>query len=112
MEDALIPLIFFASIFGIIYVFLTTRNKERLALIEKSVDAKLFNTGKVYNFQNVALSLGMFLIGIALGIMGGAILKANTMLEPGAAYSLSIFFFAGLSLVIYFFVARKLDAKK
>ena len=111
MEDVLVPLIVFASIFGAIYVYLTTRNKERLALIEKGADAKLFNTGKVYNFRNTVLSLGMFLIGIAFGIMGGALLKFNTTLDPGSAYSLSIFFFAGLSLVIYFFVARKLEDK-
>lgn len=111
MEDVLVPLIVFASFFGVFYVFLTTRNKERLALIEKGADAKLFNTGKVYNLKNASLSLGMFLIGIALGIIGGALLKYNTMLDPGSAYSLSIFFFAGLSLVIYFFVARKLEDK-
>lgn len=109
MEDVLVPLIVFASIFGVIYVFLTTRNKERMALIEKGADAKLFSTGKSYNFKNFSLSLGMFLIGIGLGIIGGAILQAKTLIDPGAAYSMSIFFFAGLSLVVYFFIDRKLN---
>lgn len=108
----LIPLIVFACIFGVIYVIFSTRNKERLALIEKGADAKLFNTGKTYNFKNFFLSLGMFLIGVGLGIIGGALLKYNTSLDQGSAYTLSIFFFAGLSLVIYFFVARKLDKKE
>ena len=36
----------FATVFGIMYVFYTTRNKERLALIDKGADASLFNTGK------------------------------------------------------------------
>ena len=36
----------FAAIFGIMYVYYTTRHKERMALIEKGADASLFNTGK------------------------------------------------------------------
>jgi hypothetical protein len=36
MEEVLIPLILFGTLFGISYVFFTTRNKERLALIEKA----------------------------------------------------------------------------
>ena len=35
MEEVLIPLIVFSSIFGMVYVYLNTRNKERLSLIEK-----------------------------------------------------------------------------
>jgi len=35
MEEILIPITMFAAIFGIFYVFLTTRNKERLSMIEK-----------------------------------------------------------------------------
>ena len=34
-EEILIPLSMFAAIFGIVYLYFTTRNKERLALIEK-----------------------------------------------------------------------------
>ena len=111
MENVLVPLIVFATLFGMFYVYFTTRNKERMALIEKGADASMFNTGRKYNvkWKNFSLSAGMFLIGIGLGIMVGAILEANTNLNEGAGYTLSIFFFAGLALVIYYFIARKLD---
>ncbi len=114
MTEVLVPLIVFATIFGMWYVFFTTRNKERMALIEKGADASLFNTGRKYNvkWKNFSLSAGMFLIGIGLGIMVGALLEANTTLDEGAGYTLSIFFFAGLALVIYYFVARKLDREE
>ena len=39
MEEILIPISFFLAVFGVIYLFLSTRNKERLALIEKGADA-------------------------------------------------------------------------
>jgi hypothetical protein len=38
----LIPFAFFALVFASLYVYLTTRNKERLALIEKGADPALF----------------------------------------------------------------------
>ena len=109
MEEVLIPLIVFGTIFGVLFVFFTTRNKERLALIDKGADASMFNTGKKYNWKNFTLSAGMFLIGIGLGIIVGAILESATNLEEGVAYTFSIFLFAGLALVTYYFVAKKMN---
>jgi len=109
MEEVLIPLIVFGTIFGVFFVYLSTRNKERLALIDKGADASMFNTGKKYNWKNFTLSAGMFLIGIGLGIMVGAVLESVTNIEEGVAYTFSIFFFAGLALVIYYFLAKKMN---
>lgn len=109
MEEIFVPLIVFATIFGVFYVYFTTRNKERLALIEKGADATLFATGKKYNWKNFALSSGMFLIGIGLGVLVGAILESSLNLNEGVGYTMSIFIFAGLSLVVYYFFARKMD---
>ena len=44
--ELLIPISFFLVVFGIIYLYFSTRNKERLALIEKGADASIFNLGK------------------------------------------------------------------
>ena len=111
MEEVLIPLIVFGTIFGVVFVFFTTRNKERMAMIEKGADASLFNTGKKYNWKNFTLSAGMFLIGIGLGIMVGAVLESVTNIEEGVAYTFSVFFFAGLSLVIYYFLEKKMNGE-
>ncbi len=46
METAIVFIAIIAAIFGIMYLFYSTRHKERLALIEKGADASLFNTGK------------------------------------------------------------------
>ena len=40
MEAAIVFMFLFAVVFGIFYLFYSTRNKERLALIEKGVDTK------------------------------------------------------------------------
>ena len=110
MEDLFIVLVIFGAFFGIFYMFFTTRNKERLALIEKGADAKLFNTGKKISvtWKNFALSAGMFLVGAALGVLAAGILAATTTIHEGVAYPSMIFLFAGVSLILYFFLARKL----
>ena len=111
LEDILVPLIVFATGFGIVYLFLTTRNKERMALIEKGADAKMFNSGKKLSWKNFALSVGMLAIGIGLGVIVAAILESTTSINEEVAYPSMIFLFAGISLVLYFFLARKLNNK-
>jgi hypothetical protein len=101
----------FATVFGILYVYLTNRNKERLALIEKGADASLFNTGKegnrFFNWNKFTLKTGMLFMGIALGIMVGAIMSNAGILDEDANYPAMIFFFGGLSLVLFYIIDRK-----
>jgi len=42
-EGIVIPASLFLTIFGIVYLYFSTRNKERLALIEKGADASNFS---------------------------------------------------------------------
>ena len=108
MDDFLIVLVIFGAIFGVFYLLFSTRNKERLALIEKGADAKLFNTGEKYTMRNFSLSFGMLLIGAAIGVLAAGILDATAAIHEGVAYPSMIFLFSGFSLVTYFFLARKL----
>lgn len=109
--DMLIPISSFLAIFGIVYVFLTTRNKERLALIEKGADAGIFMKGKSgYGVGKlIILNLSLLLIGIGLGVFIGLVLSAYTSLDHNAVYSAAIFTFAGLGLFTGFYMTKKLD---
>ena len=112
MEEVLIPLIIFGTIFGILYVFFTTRNKERLALIEKGADAKLFNTGKSKSgWMKAVLNVGLLGIGIGVGVLAGALLGEAGMHEEMAMTSM-IFVCGGIGLVVGFFLNRKLEAEE
>ena len=106
-QDIIIPIALFGSIFGILYVYFTTRNKERLALIEKGADASLFNTGKRNN-KTVALKIGMFLCGIALGLLLGNVIAETTRLQEEIAYFSMTFLCGGLSLIIFYFIEKKI----
>lgn len=96
--DILIPLVVFSSIFGIFYVWISARNKERMAMIEKGADASLFATKKKY-FGNITLKFGMLAVGIGIGILIGSLLSNYTALDEEVAFPSMIFLFAGLFLV-------------
>lgn len=112
MEEFFAFLIIGLLIFGITYIYLFTRNKERMALIEKGASATLFNTGKKNGRSTWVLKLGLFLLGIAIGILVGAILDAKTVLAEEVSYFSMIFLFGGLSLVGYYIIERKILSKK
>ena len=112
MEVLIAFVALFATVFGIMYVHYTTRNKERMALIEKGADASLFNTGKEVNKSSFAwgkltLKTGMLFMGVAAGIIIAAIMSNAGILNEGANYSSMIFFFGGLSLVLFYVIDRK-----
>jgi len=112
MGAAITFIALFATVFGIWYVFITTRNKERMALIEKGADASLFNTGKegtkyTVSWGKFTLKIGMLAMGIALGIIVGALMANSSVLDEDASYSSMIFFFGGLSLVLFYIIDRR-----
>ena len=110
MEVLIAFLAFFATVFGIMYIFYTTRNKERLALIDKGADASLFNTNSTSGFSwgKLSLKLGMLAIGISLGILIGELLVTSLNFDDDVSYPSMIFLFGGLALVMFYFVDRKL----
>jgi len=103
--EILIPISMFASIFGILYVYLSTRNKERMALIEKGADASLFSPGKSYYKGHFVIHIACLAIGIGTGVLAGATLEGFGM-DDEVAFPACIFIFAGIGLLISFMVVR------
>lgn len=97
LEEVLIPLIVFSCIFGVFYVFVTTRNRERMAMIEKGVDSSMFVSKR--NYQGYTLKFGMLLVGMAIGLLIGSIISETTNLPEEVAYFSMIFLFGGASLI-------------
>lgn len=101
------PIFVVAIIFGFSYsvIYLIIRRKERMALLEKGVDASVWLTPRRQG--SIALKYGLLFIGVALGIFVGSLLSALTTLNEEAAYFSMIFLFAGLGLVISHFLEKK-----
>ncbi|PIE49689.1 MAG: hypothetical protein CSA39_01340 [Flavobacteriales bacterium] len=110
--EVFVVLIIFGAVFGIAYLFFSTRNKERLALIEKGADASLFTKGKQHTapvWKVFILNLALLLMGIGAGIVIGGILTTYLNLIEDIAMPGSIFLMAGTGLLIGFFQTKNLD---
>ena len=104
MEAILVPLGFFAVVFCILYIFFSTRNKERLAMIEKGVDPSMF---AARNSKGRTLRLGMLAIGVAAGIILAVLIDEYTVLDNEAMYPAMIILFGGIALVLNHFLEKK-----
>ncbi len=114
MEAILIPISLFIVIFGIFYLHFSTRNKERLALIEKGVDASIFMKGNQHsgNFWKIfTLNFSLLLIGVGLGIFIASILHFSFGVMEGVAYSGTIILMAGVGLFAGYKMTEKISKK-
>lgn len=112
MEAILIPISLFIAIFGMVYLYLSTRNKERLALIEKGADASIFMKGKGHTapiWKVIILNLALLLMGIGLGTFIASIIDNYSTLDEDAIYPATIFFMAGAGLFLGFNMTKNLD---
>jgi len=119
MEVAFVFVSLFIIIFGIFYLHYSTRNKERLALIEKGADASIFFSAKAAQKKSAVpiwkiliLNMSVLLMGIGAGIFIGSVLEAYTLIDEGVCYTGSIFLMAGLALFIGFNLSKKLVEKQ
>ena len=110
-ELIIIPIIF-GAIFGVFYLYFSTRNKERLALIEKGADASIFMKGKQHTapiWKILILNLALLLMGIGVGIFIASILHYNMGVDDDVAFPGTIFLMAGIGLFVGFTMTKNLD---
>lgn len=108
--EIIVPLAFFATVFGIIYVVISAANKQKLALIEKGLDASILhdNSKNASHGRYVALQFGLLFIGFALGLLLGNVLESYTQIQEEVAYFSMILLFGGISLLLYYVIMKKL----
>jgi len=114
MEDILVPifvnLIIFSAAFGIVYVVITARNKERMALIEKGADPAIFKTeSKPYY---IILKLALLLIGIGSGILLASYLHHAMRMEDEIGIPSMILLCGGIGLLLSYFIQYKIEKRK
>lgn len=112
MEDFLIVLVIFAAFFGIFYLYFTTRNKERLALIEKGADASIFKTEgpKLPVWKIIVIHLATLSMGAGVGVIIGAIFE-NMGFRDDIVYTAAVFLFCGLGLLAGYYITLKTEKK-
>jgi hypothetical protein len=101
-RDAIVSITLFAAVFGMVYVFLMTRHRERMTILEKNIDYPF----PVINYNNITLKYGMFLVGIAIGFIMGWVLHQCGM-STGTSYMSMISLFGGISLIASYLILKK-----
>lgn len=105
-RDFLVSLAAFATIFGIIYVIVITRHRERMSMLDKGVSPSTFEPKA--GVGSTTLKLGMLSVGLAFGLLAGNLLNKYDVIERAPAYFSMTLLLGGLSLILNFIIGRKL----
>jgi hypothetical protein len=119
MEAASIFIVLFAGIFGVLYYYLLSRHKERILLIEKGADAKLFKTEPRKGSYFFAMLVGVLLICLSLGFVFGTMFERYLIdieiIGRGSTplpYFIMIFLMLGTGFIVSFFLHKKMVVDK
>ncbi|ETN96033.1 hypothetical protein P278_17550 [Zhouia amylolytica AD3] len=113
MEVVIFFGLLFATVFGMYYLFITARNKERMSLIEKGADASIFYSAKkriTPMWKIIVINIGCLFTGIGTGII-----SAHSLTHVLSPYNEAVlvlgctFIFGGLGLLAGFKIAQKLE---
>ena len=96
---------FFGSIILGLYLFFTTRHKERMALLESGNDASIF-FGKAKPYSSNSLKFGLLFLGIGAGILLATLLSGMGMQEEPAYFSCMLVC-GGLGLISYYRIEQR-----
>lgn len=121
MEAAFVFVVFIVSLFGVFYLFISTRNRERMAMIEKGVDPALFSSVRMprspkgrSNGSGVKFTLksGMLIIGMGIGCVISVFFNGQVHQPVYSLLVIGIIFICGGSgLVAGFYMGRNLEKK-
>ena len=110
--EIIVPVALFATVFGIVYIAVSARNKERLALIDKGLDANMLHVKTNTHGRYDALKIGLLLIGFAVGLLLGNVLESYSQIQEEVAYFSMIMLFGGLALILYYLIMKKIKPEK
>jgi hypothetical protein len=105
LRDFLVSFASIAAIFGILYVFLMSRHRERMSLMERGLSPQDFNNPSI--MLAATLRYGLLFIGIAIGIMLGNTVAKNFDVPRQGAFIAMMFLFGGISLIISWFIEKR-----
>lgn len=108
ITDILIALGVFGSIFGIVYVAVTAKNRERLAMIAKDMNPFEHRKQRERPTNTYAiLKWSLLIIGLGFGVFVGSVFDNYTSLPATAGYFGAILFFGGIGLLAAYLISKK-----
>ncbi len=111
--DILIPIIALIAIAAVLISLITTKNRERMAMIEKGLSSdviKAMHTKDLSRDPLGSLKWGIIFILAGAAIMVGNYLREHYLIDDGVVVGL-VCLFVGLGLVIFYSIASKRSDK-
>ncbi|MBP6313683.1 MAG: DUF6249 domain-containing protein [Flavobacteriales bacterium] len=106
-SEVLVPLIVFSALFGIVYIAVTAKHRQRMAMIEKGL-MSAEPTKRTDPFQS--LKMGMVGIGVGVGLLSGYFFQTYGMIDGEdnpLPYFVMVAIFGGLALIWHFFIVQR-----
>ena len=113
MEYIFGPLILLTAVIlivSLVYIIVTTRHKERMALLEKGLDPKEYLNDR---FLPYTLRAGILFMGIGIGFLVAFALDEFILVQVDnpAIYAGSILICGGMGLIIFYRTFRNSEPK-
>ncbi|HRH71255.1 MAG TPA: hypothetical protein PLB89_17255 [Flavobacteriales bacterium] len=103
MESTLVPIALFAAIFGIIYISVTAKHRQRMAMIDKGLSpADLAERSDPFR----SLKSGMVAMGVGVGLLIGYIIQYTTHNDDPMPYFILVTICGGAALIGHYFIVR------
>jgi len=109
MEGILIPIVISLGAFAMVVFLRKYSNSEKMAMIEKGADPKLFQH---HGSGTGPLRFALLAIGAGIGLLIGSLLYENSRMDEEVAYFSMIFIFGGLGLVASYIIEQKRKKKE
>jgi hypothetical protein len=106
----MIPIVAIIGTFTMIVYLRRYENQERMAMIEKGIDPKIFVNQKPRNAAP-ALRASLLLMGIGLGLLVGYFLDYHFDMEEVAYFSM-LFIFGGIGLGLAYIIEERREKQK
>ncbi|MEW6510258.1 MAG: DUF6249 domain-containing protein [Bacteroidota bacterium] len=108
--EVLIPIIFFLSTAAVLAVYLFTRHRERVLMIDKGMQSdeiKAMYARRWFKANPLgSLKWGMLFVGIGLAALLGIWLRENYVFNDGVIPGMMTLF-GGIALILFYVVARR-----
>lgn len=99
----------FCGVILSLYFYFKARNKERMAMIEKGMEIPI---KQKQGNPIKTLKVGIFFMGIALGIFFGHIVGSYTKIDEVVSFFVMILLFGGIALTLSYIIELKLTKRE
>lgn len=105
-----VPIIFFIASASVIITFMflyfSTRHKERMSLIESGRTASIFDDTRPKRKSSNSLKFGLFFVFIGLGVFIGVFMEDMFRMPDASGIIPSILISGGLALLLYYKITK------